>query len=108
MLEEQVKADQQMKKLQSLTKKEHKQKHGLEKVNIALSAREILEKKIDEAIEKYPNALKVEHLQIIMSHKKDDVISQSQIYEMLGNGEIPGAKKIPGLSWRVPALTFFA
>jgi len=73
-----------------------------EKVDITLTAREILEKKIDEAIEKYPETLKAKHAEKIMN------CTQPQLNILLNDGEIPGAKKLPGLGWRIPRETFFA
>lgn len=70
--------------------------------SITADAREILEKKIDEAIQKYPTGMKPYHLEEIMS------CSQSQVYEFLNNYDIPGAKKLPSLGWRIPRETFLA
>lgn len=68
---------------------------------VTVVAREILEKKIDELINKYPSALKPKHIQEIMS------CSQTQAYDTLRKGLVPGAKKIEGLGWRIPRETFF-
>lgn len=68
--------------------------------DIALTAREILENKIDTAIQKYPTALRPEHIQNILD------CSRTSAYTALPN--IPGAKKIDGLGWRIPKETFFA
>lgn len=70
--------------------------------NITLTAREILEKKINEAVANYPTALKAKHLPQIMNCHKPEV------YRLLEKGRVPGAKKLPGLGWRIPTLPFFA
>lgn len=69
---------------------------------ITLTAREILKKKIDEYIEKYPTALKPKHIKEIMD------CTQTQTYNALNNKKIPGAKNIKGLGWRIPRETFLA
>ncbi|SDI96963.1 hypothetical protein SAMN04515654_12158 [Halanaerobium congolense] len=69
---------------------------------ITVEAKEILEKKIDAAIAKYPTGMKPYHLEEIMS------CSKSQVYEFLNNYDIPGAKKLPSLGWRIPRETFLA
>ena len=72
-----------------------------ERDDIALAAREILEKRIDESMAKYPRSLEANHIIEITGTSKDTV------YKMLQQRKIPSAKKIMG-AWRVPALTFFA
>jgi len=98
--------------LEVLDHDEHMRKHAMKQKTthekVVLKAKEILERKIDEKLEKYPSTLTVEHLQKIMSSKKNELYSKSQIYNLLNNGQIPSAKKIPGMGWRIPALTFFA
>ena len=71
-------------------------------VNITLSAREILEKIINQTAEQLPMSLKVNHVAVIMN------CSKRQVYEMLADNNIPGAKKIKGLGWRIPRDPFLA
>lgn len=92
---------------------EHMRRHNMKteqnaEPNIALQAREILEEKINEKIAEYPSSLKPKHLQEILSNEKGELYSKTQVYELLNNKKIPGAKKIEGMGWRIPALTFFA
>jgi hypothetical protein len=69
--------------------------------SVTLAAREILEKKMDEFIDKYPSALKPKDIMEIMN------TTQARTYEALNRGDIPGAKKIKGFGWRIPRETFF-
>lgn len=71
-------------------------------MEIALQAKEILEKQINEKAANYPSSLKPKDIQEIMS------CSQTQAYDTLRKGLVPGAKKIDGLGWRIPKETFFA
>jgi hypothetical protein len=70
--------------------------------DITLTAREILETKINETADKYPPALKTKHLLEIMNCYK------AELYPLLNNGQIPAAKKIPGLGWRIPRDVFLS
>ena len=63
--------------------------------NIEVTAKNALLTLIREQQEKYPPSLKVKNVMEIMNCCK------SQAYESINKGLIPGAKKIPGLGWRV-------
>ena len=90
MQNQQIKADQQMKNF------------SIDEENITLTAREILEKRINITAEKYPLSLKTTHLAQLMNCDRE------QVYVSLRKKEIPGAKKIKGLGWRVPRDVFLA
>ena len=70
--------------------------------DITLQAKEILELQIEKTRKDYPMSLKPKHLIEIMN------ASKSQIYEMLAKNEIPSAKKISGLGWRIPRDVFLS
>ena len=76
--------------------------------NVTLTAREILEKRINKTADKYPPALKPKHLQQIMSHKMEGLASKTQVNNLLNSGHIPAAKKLPGLGWRIPRDVFLS
>jgi len=71
-------------------------------LEVTLAAKEILQQKIDDMIQKYPASLKPKDIQEIMN------CSQTQAYDLLNNSEIPSAKKLDGLGWRIPRETFLA
>lgn len=67
-----------------------------------LIVKEIIEKRVDQEIEKHSLLMKVSEVKQIL-----DIHDDGQIYKMLNNDQIPGAKKIPGLGWRVNRDEFF-
>jgi len=68
--------------------------------HITVTAHEILKQRIEDTSNNYSESLKAKDLQQIMN------CSQTQVYDALNNNDIPGAKKIKGLGWRVPRDVF--
>ncbi len=71
---------------------------GLEmkrKLCIKLATTEVLMKLIQREQQKYPFSLKTKNVIELMN------CSQTQAYEALERGDIPGARKIPGMGWRI-------
>ena len=63
--------------------------------NIELTAKEVLTELVQAEQKKYPIALKVPQITRILG------TSDVTIYAKLEKDEIPGAKKIPGIGWRI-------
>lgn len=63
--------------------------------------KEVLREKIDIKMKAYPSALRPSDIEEIMN------CSKNASYPALRAGEIPGAKKISNLGWRVPKELFF-
>ena len=73
-----------------------------ESQNICMKAKEVLEEQIGQSREELPFSLKVKHIVELTNSSKP------QVYEMLDRDIIPGAKKVPGLGWRIPRDVFLS
>ncbi|PTX14570.1 hypothetical protein SAMN04488598_1654 [Halanaerobium congolense] len=71
-------------------------------MNFEQITKEIIKKRVDQEVEKHSLLMKVSEVKEIL-----DIHDDGQIYKMLNNDQIPGAKKIPGLGWRINRDIFF-
>lgn len=71
-------------------------------MEVDFKTKEIIEKRVNEEVNKHPLLMKVDEVKDILEIKDD-----GQIYKMLNNGQVPGGKKIPGLGWRINRDIFF-
>jgi len=62
---------------------------------------EVLSDKVESKMKDYPSALRPRDIEEIMG------CSENASYPALRAGDIPGAKKISNLGWRIPRETFF-